>query len=207
MTAWNSSTGESELISRPDGSPFWLNHRWHHTESWFCNAAKHQGRYDLYLYVLGSGNLQRITTNPADTNTFCAGIDDSRFAYTTSDSDGTSFYLADLNSPANRQLLSDAVSGNGISAQAKFHHGMAAWIDSANKQLNVRTEQGLVYQLEANAYLRELKDGILTYAVDGELFSFYGSGSQRIWPSSARHFIGSDAVYLVSGQLIYQVQI
>jgi hypothetical protein len=208
MLYWNSASDSNAVIKNPDGG--WLNHKWHHNENILCHSVNvSRNRYDVYLHRFMSEDFQRVTVTDGETNSFCIGVDDYQFAYTTGNDSNSKLYIGDVLPPHLPVLLSDNLVGSGIRAKAKFDNGLTVWQEVLNNKNMVKifdTATQLTVEIKDATFI-EVGFGKVSYTNDDGLFVWDKAtkSSHQIWFSNISHYLSQSTNYIQSGQLIYRV--
>ncbi len=193
-------------IEKPQNSEYWLNWSYYLTNKHFCTSIKMSSQntdYDLFIYDFTSMRLKQITQT-SDTVEMCKGIDDKRVVFGEYNNVPNKLYYSELNN------LSTKVEISGNFSDAKLVDGLMAWTDKDNNSLYVLdTNKTIPVKIATNAYLREVKDGVLTYVKDFKLYLYNNGVTKEIWPTSDTHYIDNGYIYIIRGseKLIYRVAI
>ncbi len=207
MYLYSFDTGTALAVEKPADSKFWLNWSYYlHENQYFCasvNKSSSPVNYDVYVYDINSKQLTQVTN---DTNTveMCQGIDNSRIVYSEYNSSPNKLYYSDLNNLGRKTELSSNFS------TAKLIDGLMSWVDKDDNALyKLISNETIPTKIADDAYLREVKDGVLTYTKDSKLYLYKNGVSSKIWPVGDSHYIDNGYIYIIRGkeQLIYRLAI
>ena len=191
-------------IEKPQNSKYWLNWSYYVNNSHFCASVNFSGtNYDMYVYDILNGQLQKIT-NTSDIVEICKGIDNSRVVFGEYNSSPNKLYYSELNNLNAKTEISSNFQ------DAKLVDGLIAWVDNDDNSLYVLNKNETIpIKIATNAYLREVKDGVLTYTKDSKLYLYDNGTSREIWPTSDTHYIDNGYIYIIRGieKLIYRISI
>jgi len=183
------------------GNTFWNSKQ-------ICTSARDypsSDHYNLYIYNIANSEWNKLTdtVNIAER---CEGIDDTRVLSSSSpkSSSDVTLYYADLVSPNLRVKLSTNYS------KANLVDGVIAWVERDENTLYVLYKNETIpRKIVTDAYLGELKNGVLTYTKDSKLYLYKDGVSKEIWSANDIHYIDGGYVYIIRGadKLIYRVSI
>ena len=207
MYLYSFDTGTALAVEKPTDSKYWLNWSYYlQDDQYFCasaNMSSSPSNYDVYIYDIVNNSLTR-TTNTTDTVEMCQGIDSYRMIYGEYNSSPNKLYYSDLNNLGVKIELSSNFS------TAKLIDGLMSWVDKDDNALYVlHSNETVPTKIAEDAYLREVKDRVLTYTKDSKLYLYKNGISSEIWPVGDSHYIDNGYIYIIRGpeQLIYRLSI
>ena len=206
MALYNFVGENIEEIDKPKDTKYWLNWSYYLSSKYFCSSIKLSSKnsdYDLFIYDIDAKQLKQVTYT-SDTVEMCKGIDDTRVIFGEYNSSPNKLYYSELNN------LSTKVEISSNFSDAKLVDGVMAWTNKDDKTLYMLNKNNTTpIKIATNAYLQEVKDGVITYIKDGKLYLYKDGFSKEIWMARDKHYIDNGYIYIIRGteNLIYRLMI